>query len=37
MSDSSYEPWLLGIAFNPAAPSDVLIRLMDPAAGEAAR
>ncbi|MFB6508821.1 hypothetical protein ACFQ9Q_15510 [Streptomyces virginiae] len=35
MSDSSYEPWPLGIAFNPAAPSDVLIRLMDPAAGEA--
>ncbi|MFJ6450604.1 hypothetical protein ACIQNV_28800 [Streptomyces hydrogenans] len=26
--------WLRGVAFNPAAPSDVLIRLMDPAAGE---
>ncbi|MGW6704030.1 hypothetical protein ACWGDE_03900 [Streptomyces sp. NPDC054956] len=35
MSDSLHEPWLRGIAFNPAAPSDVLIRLMDEAAGEA--
>ncbi|MEU9109272.1 hypothetical protein AB0D54_34105 [Streptomyces xanthophaeus] len=35
MSDSLREPWLRGIAFNPAAPSDVLIRLMDRAAGEA--
>ncbi|MFJ2933136.1 hypothetical protein ACIO8G_10235 [Streptomyces sp. NPDC087219] len=35
MSDSLHEPWLRGIAFNPAAPSDVLIRLVDQAAGEA--
>ncbi|MGW9436386.1 hypothetical protein [Streptomyces sp. NPDC055607] len=35
MSDSSHAPWLRGLAFNPAAPSDVLIRLMDRAAGEA--
>ncbi|MEC4574248.1 hypothetical protein [Streptomyces virginiae] len=35
MSDSLHEPWLRGIAFNPAAPSDVLIRLLDRAAGEA--
>ncbi|MGW6860072.1 hypothetical protein [Streptomyces xanthophaeus] len=35
MYDSLREPWLRGIAFNPAAPSDVLIRLMDRAAGEA--
>ncbi|MEW2489522.1 hypothetical protein [Streptomyces sp. NPDC048411] len=35
MSDSLHEPWLRGIAFNPAAPSDVLIRLVDRAAGEA--
>ncbi|MEU3750853.1 hypothetical protein AB0E71_37565, partial [Streptomyces narbonensis] len=34
MSDSLREPWLRGIAFNPAAPSDVLIRLVDRAAGE---
>lgn len=34
MSDSLHEPWLRGIAFNPAAPSDVLIRLVDPASGE---
>ncbi|WP_405438703.1 hypothetical protein OG373_14630 [Streptomyces avidinii] len=34
MSDSLREPWLRGIALNPAAPSDVLIRLLDPAAGE---
>ncbi|WP_392666858.1 hypothetical protein [Streptomyces sp. LN785] len=34
MSDSLHEPWLRGIAFNPAAPSDVLIRLLDQAAGE---
>ncbi|KOU22567.1 hypothetical protein ADK51_20000 [Streptomyces sp. WM6368] len=30
-----HEPWLRGIAFNPAAPDDVLIRLLDRAAGEA--
>ncbi|MFD6230502.1 hypothetical protein ACFWFZ_27085 [Streptomyces sp. NPDC060232] len=35
MSDSLRELWLRGIAFNPAAPSDVLIRLLDRAAGEA--
>ncbi|MFB7368954.1 hypothetical protein ACFC0D_03820 [Streptomyces sp. NPDC056222] len=35
MSDSLHELWLRGIALNPAAPSDVLIRLMDQAAGEA--
>ncbi|MFD8645502.1 hypothetical protein ACFV14_34935 [Streptomyces zaomyceticus] len=35
MSDSLRELWLRGIAFNPAAPSDVLIRLLDPAADEA--
>ncbi|WP_314612563.1 hypothetical protein [Streptomyces stackebrandtii] len=35
MSDSLSEPWLRGVAFNPAAPSDVLIRLLDRAAGEA--
>ncbi|MEU8762703.1 hypothetical protein [Streptomyces sp. NPDC048659] len=35
MSDSLRELWLRGIAFNPAAPSDVLIRLMDRAAGKA--
>ncbi|MFF8589683.1 hypothetical protein [Streptomyces althioticus] len=35
MSDSLHEPWLRGIAFNPGAPSDVLIRLVDSAAGEA--
>ncbi|MFE1548015.1 hypothetical protein [Streptomyces sp. NPDC058718] len=35
MSDSLREPWLRGIAFNAAAPSDVLIRLLDRAAGEA--
>ncbi|MFF4321394.1 hypothetical protein [Streptomyces sp. NPDC001568] len=34
MPDSLREPWLRGVAFNPAAPSDVLIRLMDRAAGE---
>ncbi|MFD3324837.1 hypothetical protein [Streptomyces sp. NPDC058701] len=34
MSDSLCEPWLRGIALNPAAPSDVLIRLLDQAAGE---
>ncbi|MFE1949855.1 hypothetical protein ACFW9D_05235 [Streptomyces sp. NPDC059524] len=34
MSDSPRAPWLRGIAFNPAAPSDVLIRLLDRAAGE---
>ncbi|MFF2503123.1 hypothetical protein ACFVTY_07070 [Streptomyces sp. NPDC058067] len=35
MFDSLREPWLRGIAFNQAAPSDVLIRLLDRAAGEA--
>ncbi|AWZ03916.1 hypothetical protein [Streptomyces sp. ICC4] len=35
MSDLLREPWLRGIAFNPAAPSDVLIRLMGEVAGEA--
>ncbi|MET9920052.1 hypothetical protein ABZZ04_23595 [Streptomyces sp. NPDC006435] len=35
MSDSLRELWLRGLAFNPAAPSDVLIRLLDRAAGEA--
>jgi hypothetical protein len=35
VSGSLHEAWLRGIAFNPAAPSDVLIRLMDRAAGEA--
>ncbi|MFE5809687.1 hypothetical protein [Streptomyces sp. NPDC056491] len=35
MSESLYEPWLRGVAFNSAAPSDVLIRLMQAAAGEA--
>ncbi|WP_371476488.1 hypothetical protein [Kitasatospora sp. NBC_00315] len=35
VSDLLHERWLRGIAFNPAAPSDVLIRLMDRAAGEA--
>ncbi|MEU2679023.1 hypothetical protein ABZ638_19280 [Streptomyces sp. NPDC007107] len=34
MSDSLRELRLRGLAFNPAAPSDVLIRLMDQAAGE---
>ncbi|MFJ3840555.1 hypothetical protein ACIPY6_34315 [Streptomyces sp. NPDC090054] len=37
MSDSLHELWLRGIALNPAAPSDVLIRLIDQAAGEAGR
>ncbi|MGW2090180.1 hypothetical protein [Streptomyces sp. NPDC001880] len=35
MFDSLREPWLRGITFNPAAPSDVLVRLLDRAAGEA--
>ncbi|WP_432133789.1 hypothetical protein [Streptomyces sp. bgisy154] len=35
MSDSLRELWLRGIAFNTAAPADVLIRLLDEAAGEA--
>ncbi|ROR00509.1 hypothetical protein EDE04_7091 [Streptomyces sp. 2132.2] len=35
MSDSLRELWLRGIAFNAAAPVDVLIRLLDEAAGEA--
>lgn len=34
VSDSLRELWLRGLAFNPAAPADVLIRLVDPAAGE---
>ncbi|MFH9610849.1 hypothetical protein [Streptomyces sp. NPDC017448] len=29
MSDPLCEPWLRGVAFNPAAPSGVLIRLLD--------
>ncbi len=29
-----HEPWLRGLAFNPAAPADVLIRLMGQEAGE---
>lgn len=33
MSDSLHALWLRGIAFNPAAPSDVLIRLIDRTAG----
>ncbi|MEW1908408.1 hypothetical protein AB0442_08105 [Kitasatospora sp. NPDC085895] len=33
MSDSLHEPWLRGIAFNPTAPSEVLVRLLDRAAG----
>ncbi|MFH7600560.1 hypothetical protein WDV06_36510 [Streptomyces racemochromogenes] len=37
MSDSLREPWLRGIALNPAAPSDVLIRLLDASAGPARR
>ncbi|MDH2393919.1 hypothetical protein QCN29_35225 [Streptomyces sp. HNM0663] len=35
MSDSLRELWLRDIAFNTAAPADVLIRLLDEAAGEA--
>ncbi|MEU8679474.1 hypothetical protein [Streptomyces sp. NPDC048560] len=35
MSDSLRELWLRGITFNAAAPADVLIRLLDEAAGEA--
>ncbi|MFF0290926.1 hypothetical protein [Streptomyces sp. NPDC005262] len=35
MSDSLRELWLRGIAFNPTAPSDVLVRLLDRAVGEA--
>ncbi|MFD6918386.1 hypothetical protein [Streptomyces virginiae] len=35
MSDSLRELWLRGIAFNEAAPADVLIRLLDETAGEA--
>lgn len=34
VSDLLCELWLRGVAFNPAAPSDVLIRLMDQAAGD---
>ncbi|MFJ8863889.1 hypothetical protein ACIRD8_36505 [Streptomyces sp. NPDC102451] len=35
MSDSLRELWLRGIAFNRAAPADVLVRLLDRATGEA--
>ncbi|MCQ4213931.1 hypothetical protein, partial [Streptomyces longispororuber] len=35
MSDSLRELWLRGIAFNPTAPSDVLIRLLDQRVGAA--
>ncbi|MFF3301531.1 hypothetical protein [Streptomyces sp. NPDC002908] len=35
MSDSHHELWLRGIAFNTAAPTDVLIRLLGEGAGEA--
>ncbi|MFF4248899.1 hypothetical protein ACFYY2_31155 [Streptomyces sp. NPDC001822] len=35
MFDSLRELWLRGIAFNRAAPSEVLVRLLDRAAGEA--
>ncbi|MFJ8849362.1 hypothetical protein [Streptomyces sp. NPDC102437] len=35
MFDSLREPWLRGIAFNSAGPSDVLARLLDRVAGEA--
>jgi hypothetical protein len=35
VSDSLRDLWLRGIAFNAAAPADVLIRLLDEAAGEA--
>ncbi|MFJ6850400.1 hypothetical protein ACIQM3_07650 [Streptomyces sp. NPDC091271] len=37
MFDSLRELWLRGIAFNPAAPSDVLVGLLDRAAGETGR
>ncbi|CAM5636773.1 hypothetical protein [Streptomyces avidinii] len=37
MSDSLRELWLRGVAFNPAAPSDVLIRLLDQTTGELGR
>ncbi|MGW7436623.1 hypothetical protein [Streptomyces sp. NPDC054849] len=37
MSETLPDLWLRGIAFNPAAPSDVLIRLLDQSAGEAGR
>lgn len=33
MSDSLHALWLRGVAFNPAAPSDVLVRLLGRAAG----
>ncbi|MER7760339.1 hypothetical protein [Streptomyces sp. NPDC097619] len=33
MSDDLREAWLRGIAANPAAPADALVRLLDPAAG----
>ncbi|MFE0674117.1 hypothetical protein [Streptomyces sp. NPDC058867] len=36
MSDSLRELWLRGVAFNAAAPAEVLIRLLDDRAGEAA-
>ncbi|MFD4245693.1 hypothetical protein ACFWP3_29480 [Streptomyces sp. NPDC058525] len=35
LPDSLPEQWLRGLAFNTAAPADVLIRLLDEAAGEA--
>ncbi|MFJ2747036.1 hypothetical protein [Streptomyces sp. NPDC087297] len=35
MSETLRELWLRGLAFNEAAPADVLIRLLDEAAGEA--
>ncbi|MGW2638726.1 hypothetical protein [Streptomyces sp. NPDC001348] len=35
MPSSLSEPWLRGVAANPAAPSDVLLRLLHPAASEA--
>ncbi|MDX2389357.1 MULTISPECIES: hypothetical protein [unclassified Streptomyces] len=34
MSDLFRELWPRGVAFNPAAPSDVLMRLVDRTAGE---
>ncbi|MEU8773341.1 hypothetical protein [Streptomyces sp. NPDC048606] len=36
MHESPYAAWLRGIALNPAAPSDVLVRLLGPEAGPAA-
>ncbi|MFD0271228.1 hypothetical protein ACFVGY_32365 [Streptomyces sp. NPDC127106] len=37
MASSLPELWTRGVALNPAAPSDVLLRLLDPAAGTARR